>query len=250
MLNIERDRWTTFRRYYFEKHRDFLSLVWFGYQGYTVKNIKERVAALKKEDYADLENQLKIYDIEENTWEIMQHCKILLHDPDPCNIYLFIGFFSPDGFVLRYRGEYIICVGLERFHNFKNYDLLLAHEYCHYILNKQGGGERTALRDRLIREGISVYFSKLAYPGKKEHSYFFLSRGRFNYLTKNYDQIIEGLKERGLLKEELFSMESESLPPRSGYFIGYRLINEYMKRRGLQDIQVLIDEERRISIDI
>jgi uncharacterized protein YjaZ len=118
------------------------------------------------------------------------------------------------------------------------------------ILNKQGGDEKTALRDRLIREGISVLFSKLAYPGKKEHSYFFLSRGRFNYLTKNYDQIIKGIKEGGLIREELFSMGSEQLPPRSGYFIGYRLVNDYMQGRGLQDVQVLIDEEKRISIDI
>jgi uncharacterized protein YjaZ len=250
MLNLEGDRWSSFKRYYFEKHPDFLSHVWFEYQGYTRRNIRERVSALKKEDYAQIESELKIFDVEERTREAILHCKDLLHDPDPCNVYLFIGFFSPDGFVTRYRKGYVICVGLERFRTFRDYDILLSHEYCHYILNKRGDEADEPLERRLIREGIAVYFSRLACPGRGEASYFFIDDERLEFLRENAPKITEMVGRGKIGVDELFGPAPSDLPPRTGYFIGYLLVENFVRRTGISDISFLLKEENRMLIDL
>jgi uncharacterized protein YjaZ len=246
MVNLESDPWASFRRYYFDKHRGFLSHIWFQYQGYTQRNIRERVGMLKKEDYAQVESALKLFDVEEHTREVIQHCKSLLHNPDPCHVYLFLGFFSPDGFVTEYENRWVICVGLERFRSFKNYDILVSHEYCHYLLNKTGGRAADALLHRLIREGIAVCFSRLAYPGRKESAYIFQNEERFRALAERFDDIM-GRAGRGEIGvEELFGSHTETIPARSGYYLGYRLVRDFIEGRGIDDVQTLLNEERRI----
>jgi hypothetical protein len=249
MINLEGDRWAAFKRYYFGKHRGFLSHIWFQYQSFTPANIKERVAALKKEDYAQLENELKLFDIEEHARDVVQHCNDLLHKTEPCSVYLFIGFFSPDGFVTRYKGDDVICVGLERFRSFRDFDILLAHEYCHYILNKYGGHEPASLKKRIIREGIAVYFSRAAYPGRSDERYLFLSKERVQGLEHRYDAILNGIR-RGLLKcEQLFGPGSEEYPARTAYYVGFRLVEDFMRKTGLDDVQFLVKDENQILMD-
>jgi uncharacterized protein YjaZ len=250
MVNLEGDHWGSFRRYYFDKHHDFLSHIWFGYQGYSQRNIRERVDMMKKEDYAQVESELKLFDIEERTREVVQHCKNLLGDPDPCNVYLFIGFFSPDAFVVQFGSSYVICVGLERFRTFRRYDVLLAHEYCHYLLNKRAGEPGEHLMRQLVREGIAVYFSRRAYPGRDRADYFFLKKDRLQYLHENAEGIIARVRDGAFDREALFGPESKTLPPRAGYYLGYLLVEDFMRRTGVQDMEFLLREENQILIDL
>jgi hypothetical protein len=249
MINLEGDRWSAFKRYYFGKHRGFLSHVWYEYQSFTPANIRERVGSLRKEDYAHIENELKIFDIEEQAREVVQHCKDLLHEPDPCDVYIFIGFFSPDGFVTRYRGRHVICIGLERFYSFRDFDILLSHEYCHYILNKRGEADDGNTLKRTIREGIAVYFSRSAYPGRGDERYLFLSRERVDRLRDMYDELLKDIRKGVLNGAQLFGPESGDLPPRAGYYIGYRLVDDFVRKTGVHDMQFLIKEENQILMD-
>ncbi len=249
MINLESDRWAAFKRYYFGKHRGFLSHIWYEYQNFTPGNIRERVAALKREDYAQIENELKLFDIEEHSREVVQHCNDLLHEPELCSVYLFIGFFSPDGFVTRYHGSYVICIGLERFRNFRDFDILLSHEYCHYILNKRGGECSESLARRVVREGIAVYFSRLAYPGRADERYLFLSKERVYRLHDMYESILENIRKGELNAVQLFGPESDTLPPRTGYYVGFRLVDDFIRKTGVSDIQFLIKDENQILMD-
>jgi uncharacterized protein YjaZ len=249
MVNLEGDRWGSFRRYYFDKHREFLSRIWFEYQDFSQRNIRERVDMMKKEDYAQVESELKLFDIEERTREVVQHCKNLLGDPDPCNVYLFIGFFSPDAFVLNYGSRFVICVGLERFRTFRNYSVLLAHEYCHYLFNKRTGDAGESLLHRLVREGIAVHFSMHAYPGRDETDYFFLNKERVRYLRENAEAILAQFREGVFDEKELFGPESKTLPPRAGYYLGYLLVENFMHKTGVWDMEFLLQEENQIFMD-
>ncbi len=250
IINLEKDTWGAFRRYYYDKHPDFLSYLWHTYQGYTARNIRERAGMIKKEDYADVENLLKIYDIEGRTREILLHCKRIYYDQDSCNVYILIGFFSPDAFVLWYKGRFVICVGLERFHDFKNYDILLAHEYFHYIQNKVRGSISGPLAVQLIREGICVHFSKIAFPGRKEHEYFFLTEQAFADARESYQTIREKLQCNKLHREQLFSAASGGLPLRAGYYVGYRLVSEFISEEEYTDADALLGKEEQILMDI
>jgi len=250
MINLEKDTWRAFKRYYYDKHSDFLSHLWHSYQCYTTRNIRERVRMIKKDDYADIENLLKIYDIEEKTHEVLMHCKRIYFDHSRCNVYILIGFFSPDAFVLWYKGRFVICVGLERFHDFKNYDILLAHEYFHYIQNKIHGPISGHLVLQLIREGISVHFSRIAYPGRKEHEYLFLTEQALAGAKESYETIREKLRQKSISREQLFSAASGELTPRSGYYVGYRLVSEFIAGAEDKGPSALLGKEEQILMDI
>lgn len=245
----KKNKWPAFSRHYFGRYREFLENVWFCSQGYTLKNIRERVAVIKKTDYDPLQDELKFYDIEANTEKIVQHCFSLLGYPETPTVYLFIGFFSPDAFVLKRGDDYVVCVGLERFRSFRHYPVLLAHELCHYVQNKRLGETGTNILERIIREGISVYFSKLAYPGRMENHYLFMKRGACNFLQEGYKEIRKKILNIEELTEDIFHGLSGSFPPRAGYYIGYRLVQEFMEKTGESDFEYLIENYRSIIMD-
>ena len=231
-IEIEESKWHCFKEYYFSKYRDFLSIVWYKLQGFTQKNIKERVNSIRKEDYSDLEAGLKVYDIEDNTRKIIDSCRKILYFPEICNIYLFIGFFSPDAFVFKFGKKFVIAVGLERFHDFRNYPVLLAHEYCHYVQDMMLGESQKSVKDRILREGISIYFSSLVYPNKKPWEYLFIDREKYYQLEEKYSYYIDILKHGGFENKDIFHgithVDNDSFYPRIGYFIGYKLIKDFV----------------------
>lgn len=244
-LEIEENRWHCFNEYYFSKYRDFLSAVWYKLQGYTKKNIKERVFAIKRSDYSDLEAELKLYDIEDNSRRIINKCREFLYYPEICNIYLFIGFFSPDAFVFRFKDNFVIAVGLERFHNFKNYPILLAHEYCHYIQNMINEDTSGKVKDRIIREGISVCFSEAVYSGKEPWEYLFIKRENYYQLEEKYQYYLELLEKGDFEDTDIFhgfiDNQDNSVYPRAGYFIGYKIVKNYIERDSGKNLSKKID---------
>jgi hypothetical protein len=247
------DRWGLFVRRYYGKHRDFLSRVWLHSQGFTEQNIRERVERIRPGDYAWLQGALELYDIEGNTAGILSHCEKLFGHIMNCTVhydtYLFIGFFSPDAFVIEHHGESVICVGLERYRRFRHYPLLLAHEFCHCVINRiLGPGNRTLL-SRLVREGLAVHFSKLAFPGRRESEYLFLPTGAYNDLQTRERSIWQKLLKEGERIGDIFHGQNGKLPNRAGYYIGYRMVNEFIERTGKTDPAWLIEHAERISMD-
>lgn len=242
------DRWSAFQNSYFSKHRDFLSKVWFCFQGYTLKNIRQRVELIKREDYADIADALAGYDIEENTRRVIEHCIRLLTfaDQRAVSVYLFIGFFSPDAFVIRFQGDYVICVALERFHSFRAYPLLLAHELGHCIQNRLNGERFSTPLHRLVREGIAICFSKRAYPGKREHEYLFLTESRFRFFEENYERLACEIFRGGAEGVDLFHGGCERFPPRTGYYVGYRVVSDFLTKRCNNSVECLIRSSSRI----
>jgi len=242
-MEIEESKWNSFKKYYFSKYKDFLSIVWYKLQGYTSKNIKERVNSIKKDDYSDLEAELKLYDIEDNTRKIINDCREVLYFPEVCNLYLFIGFFSPDAFVFKFKNHFVIAVGLERFHNFDNYAVLLAHEYCHYIQNMLIGEGKGNIKDRILREGISVYFSEIVYPDKKPWEYLFISRKKYYELQERYEYYLKMLNSGEFKNIDLFhgiiNDPNVVFYPRAGYYIGYRLVKDYVKSLTYKNIDLI-----------
>jgi hypothetical protein len=247
MMELEKSPWTAFRRYYYGRHRDFLTSLWHGYQGFTELNIRERAEAIRKGDYADLEEALKLYDIEEETRNAILHCKRIYFDPDQCHVFLYIGFFSPDAFVFKYGQDFVIAVGLERFHDFRNYPVLLAHEYFHYVQDRLTGRQPSDLAESLVSEGLSVCFSMLAYPSRKEHVYFFLTENNCRYLDGHYSDILKNLKSTDG-REKLFGPMPGPYPGRAGYFVGYRIVSDYLGE-DTRDAASLLAQRERIILD-
>ncbi len=259
-LEVEKNVWKSFREYYFDKYRDFLSVVWFKYQNYSLKIIRDRVLSIKIGDYSDVEASLKLYDIESNTKLIINDCRKILYLPEVCHIYLFIGFFSPDAFVVKYRGRYVIVVGLERFHNFSKYPILLSHEYCHYVQNMISGElKENILIRRLVREGIAIYFTKLLFHSREDKlysfkpwDYVFMDKQTYNYLNERFETYIDELIEQNFnIDEDIFHGVTFRFYPKAGYFIAFKIIERvvsgYFKNKGITE---LIKAENYIADNI
>lgn len=264
----EKRRWESFERMYLGRHRDVLSTLWFECQTYSGENIRERVRAIRGGDYGELRSALDQYDLPGSTDAILERCAGLAGSA-PADVYLLIGFFSPDAFVADFMGTPSICVGLERFRTFRHYPVLLSHEYCHLLLARQRDVAGVGVADRAVREGLAVYFSRLAFPGEREHSYLFMKERTFRELLARYPgtkEIVEELRRCREDGNDLFHGQwgtssprgivspgawvPDDLPPRAGYFFGYILVREYVERTGLRGPDELIGRCADISVDL
>jgi uncharacterized protein YjaZ len=88
-----------------------------------------------------------------------------------------------------------------------------------------------------------------AYPGRDEADYFFLNKNRVRYLHENAEGILAQVREGAFNKKELFGPESKTLPPRAGYYLGYLLVEDFMRRTGVRDMEFLLREENQIFMD-
>ncbi|MDH5386611.1 MAG: hypothetical protein OEY18_18070, partial [Candidatus Aminicenantes bacterium] len=96
-------------------------------------------------------------------------CSGIVSPREEPDVYPMVGFFSPDGFVMNFKGRPVICFGLERFRDFKLLKILFAHEYAHYLLN-WGRGEVPEDKEfiwLLVSEGIGTCFSQHAFSDHK-----------------------------------------------------------------------------------
>jgi hypothetical protein len=246
MMNLERDRWKTFRRLYYEKHREFLSRVWIGYHGLTVKSIRKRVLSIEKEDYEKIESLLKVYDIEENTKEVILHCRDLLHYPDFCNIYLFIGFMGPATCILRYRSSPVICIALEQFEHFRFYPVVLSRRFCHYIQWIRRGEPDGGVLERLIREGLAVFFSRQAFPGFDDTVYLSLSEDAHRYLEDHQEEVYNRVL-RGGHDFDIFSFGEAPDSFHAAPYFGYTILLDYIRQTGEKRTERLIESMDRIK---
>jgi len=244
MMNLEKDRWRTFRRLYYDRHEKFLASALRRCRGMTLTSLKKRISAISKGHYEKLEGLLKVYDIEEHTKEIVLRCKNLLHYSEPCNIFIFIGFGGPASFVMRYNTGPVICIDLERMpeetDNFRYYPVLLSHHFCRYIQQDQTNNrEKTAL-DRLILEGIAVHFSRQAYPGHPDRVYLFLPEDARVWLDEHHEEVYAAVLKGGC-DADLFSYGPGSKPCPAASYLGYRIVGDYVRETGEQSTSRLIE---------
>jgi hypothetical protein len=240
-------RWERFERLYFDKHSEILSNLWFRCQTYSRDDIRERVAAVKRGDYGQLRSALLRYDLPGATEAVLERCAGLA-GPVPSDVYLLVGFFSPDAFVADFGGGPSICVGLERFRTFGHYPVLLSHEYCHLLAAARTGRPAGDVAHEAVGEGIAVYFSRLAFPDAGEHACLFMEERRFRDLLSRYPGAREAAEELGKGRES--GGEARRLwPHREFYFLGYMLVREYVERTGVRAIGELIERRGDISVD-
>jgi len=234
-ISTHTDKWEAYRRYYFRLHREFLESFFSHFPLVDSLSLKERVGAIKKEHYGRLKSLISICPPEKTIEESNKECRRFfppLKEPD---IYLFIGFFSPDGFVMDFQGKPVICFGLERFKDFSLFKILYAHEYAHFLLNLGRGevpdGKR--LKWLLISEGLATYFSSLVFPGCKLSDYFLFSRDRLNWCQENESLLRDVYCLARFSQEEsldfYFKGNPElNLPPRAAKYLGFLAVKRYL----------------------
>jgi hypothetical protein len=144
----------------------------------------------------------------------------------------------------------------------------LAHEIAHAmrytsptsrsemkkLVNETGGyysywetGRRASLRELMVNEGISIHASRAISPGHAAWEYFGYDRKDYTrvrelepLLTKvmapDLDRSGLGLRLRylsGGMSDEARTIDRHTIPERSGYFIGAKMVENAVRSRGL-----------------
>ena len=235
------DPWPSYQRLYLEPHEEFLTAYWQSFDHFHREQIVERVRAIKKEDYGQLRALVQMQDPAVLAGEALGKCReIFPLEPLPA-VYLFVGFFSADGATVEVRESPAIALRLERFRDFQEIPLLVAHEYCHCaqhshlkgVIPKNDG----PLLHKMIAEGLSVLFTQLVYPDLPLHRHLFLTPARFQWCRENQEALLElagaDLAEKKLLPVLFGPGDPDAgLPPRLGYFLARQMVGHCLSHHG------------------
>ena len=244
-------QWKIYSTYYYEPYKKFLEIYFSHFPFIDSTSLKQRVEAIKTSDYSWLKNLISVCAPEEIIQEAYERCiKIAWPKKEP-EIYLLIGFFSPDGFVMNFRGKPVICFGLERFKDFRLLRILFAHEYAHFLLNLSRGEvpERKKLEWLLISEGIATYLSFLAFPNQKLYDHCLFSRDRLNWCQENESYLREVYCSGTFSAQELIDIYHKgnpelSIPSRAGKYLGFQAVKKYLAHKKEKDINLLLSDKK------
>ncbi|MFQ6082437.1 MAG: DUF2268 domain-containing putative Zn-dependent protease [Candidatus Aminicenantia bacterium] len=248
-------KWQVYFSYYYQPHQEFLDSYFNHFPLMNFSSLKERVETIKSEDYAYLKSLIKEHNPEKIIIEAYHRCREIFPTKIEPEVYLFVGFFSPDGFVMEFKGKPVICFGLERFKGFRLLKILFAHEYGHFLLNLT---QREIPQEKkidwfLISEGLATYLSRIVFPEYKLSDHLFLRRDRLNWL--------EGKKEflksiyysyqfkQNILSELLLKGDPElDIPPQAGKYLGYLLVSDSLRKVKSEEIASLFSEKDLFSL--
>lgn len=251
------DKWSIYYNLYYLPHEEFLKDYFSHFPFINLSNLKQRVEMIKKADYVGLENLVKLSPPEDIINEAYLKCKSIVFPKEEPEVYLLIGFFSPEGFVMRFKGKHVICFGLERFRDFKLIKILFAHEYAHFLLNLSRGEvpEGKEYKWLLISEGISTYFSLLAFPDSEISNHFLFRRDRLNWCQRNVhylrDIYCSGKFSSSKLIDFFIKGNPElDLPPRAGKYLGFKAVKKFLTKQGKSIGLLFIDKSLALSLEL
>lgn len=222
------DPWEIYRQYYLNPHGRFFEQYWKGYDHFDSSQIAQRVRRIKVEDYGQLRACVRSQNPEAAAKEAMERCQATYPlSPEP-SVFLMVGFFSADAMTMDIDGKPSIVIGLERFKDFSDLPLLVAHEYGHCIQRpfwkEEKSGQQRLLIQMIASEGLAVLFSEAVYPEIPAYRHLFLSPQRYCWCQENRQALLE-LAGADLASAKLVPVlfgpgdPVAGLPPRLGYFV-------------------------------
>ncbi len=236
-LTEETSPWPSYEKLYLTPHLHFLQVCW-KTVNLSPEMVRDRVRRIKRSDYSELLAMVHRVDLGKRAAEVLKKCSAILPGPIP-DVYLFVGFFSSDGFVVDLQGRWVIGIGLERFHQENSFGCILAHEYCHYYLRSKRITTETIEAETIFTEGASFVFSQLVYPDEPLYRHLFYSRSRFNTCLERESATLRLIGGRTLhqVTDLLANGDNENaIPPRVGNYISYRLVKDFMKEQHDKDL--------------
>lgn len=254
-LSASPDKWDAYRTYYYRPHREFLDAYFSHFPLLDPLTLRQRVEKIKPADYSWLKSLLSASPPEDIILRAYQRCLRVVPPPSQPDVYFFVGFFSPDGFVMELEGEPVICFGLERFKDFRLLKILFAHEYAHFLLNSTTADvpEGKKLMRLLISEGAATYFSKLAFPHHRVSDHFLFRRDRLNWCQRNEVRIRDVYCSGQFSNEELLDFYFKgnpelNLPPRAAKYLGYQVVKKYLEKNREESIGTLLLSKKQFEL--
>jgi len=251
-------KWKTYLTYYLKPYQKFLENYFTYFPLINVSNLKQRVERIKPSDYSLLKHLISVCPPEEIIENAYEKCKSIVFSKEALEVYLFIGFFSPDAFVMNFQGKPVICFGLERFRDFRLLKILFAHEYAHFLLNLSRGEipEDEKLKWLLISEGIGTYFSSISFPEHKMPDHFLMRRDRLNWCQAHESYLRDIYCSERFSSQELINFfrkgnQELDIPPRVGKYLGFQAVRKYLVQNKEKNIDLLFsDKKLALSLEL
>jgi uncharacterized protein YjaZ len=190
--------------------------------------------------------------------EAYEKCLKIISPKIKLKVYLFIGFFSPDAFVMNFNEKPVICFGLERFRDFSLFKILFAHEYAHFLLNVDQNElpKRDKMKWRLISEGIATHFSCLVFPKRALSDHFLSRRDTLNWCLTNEKKLKAIYCSDKFSDKELETIyfkgnQELNIPPRAGKYLGFQSVKKYLSGKESRAIKaLLVDKDLALSLKL
>jgi hypothetical protein len=217
-----------------------------------VHNLRQRVEAVKISDYSRLRHLVSTCPPEKIIKDAYTKCISIVPSKEEPDVYLFIGFFSPDGFVMDYQKKPVICFGLERFKDFRLLKILFGHEYAHFLLNlnREKIPEEKQFQWIIISEGIAVYLSRLVFPDYKLSDHLLFTDDRLNWCLKNESELRKKYLSEKWTSQELIDLYTQGdphldIPPRVGRYLGFQAVKKYAARETKKRLKDLLSDKKK-----
>ncbi len=229
-----------FHSEYFKINEMFFNYYYFNYLNINRKQLNERVSKIQPEHYAQIKELCKNIPPEKTAIDVVNKCRKLLDIEHKLNIFLIIGFFTPEGLSVSIEGvgEKNILIGLERFNDLNYLETIIAHEYGHCLFNLK---PELTTYEKIHHEGLAFFFSSLIFPDKQLTKIVFLSKSDI-YEIKN-----KILKEE-LSQLDLFKYSDIKLPNRFGNLVSYLYIKDLSKTLTLKEVINIKNPKEQIRI--
>lgn len=247
--------WPAYWRFYYFPYRQFFDAYFSFFPLLDREALKERVEAIRPQHYYRLRMLLRQNAVEKILRAVHPRC-LRLASPEnlkQVKVYLIIGFFSPEAFLLSLKKEKVIVFGLERFRDLSSLDLLYAHEYAHWLLQEKKivipKGKRAIWY--LVSEGLACWFSSQVLPERPLTEHLFLRRDRLNWCLENESLLKEIFRAHGHDLERIMNLEQQGdpslgLPPRSLHFLAYQFIENQARQLSRSNFQELIRRPEKL----
>lgn len=252
--------WLGYWRHYYFPHRQFFNAYFSLFPLLDRQALKWRVEAIRPNHYDRLRSILSHGNAEKIIRQAHQRC-LKLVKPERTKlikVYLIIGFFSPEAFILSLGEEKVIVFGLERFRDLSSLDLFYAHEYAHFLLKekiREVTKENEALW-YLLSEGLACWFTSFVLPERPLTDHLFLRRDRLNWCLENESLLVKIFNSKKddietIMRIEQYGDQAINLPPRTLHFLGYRAIEKYLKiNKKSNFFELLSQPEKLLSLKL
>jgi len=252
------EKWNSYSKFYYTPHQDFFESYFSCFPALDEKGLRERVERIKVSDYSCLKSLVSQCQPEKILQETYDRCMKIAFPPVEPDVYLLVGFFSPDGFVLNHQGKPVICFGLERFRDFRLLKILFAHEFAHFLLNlqKRDVSEQDKWKWILLSEGIATCFSYSVFPGHRLSDHFFFRRDRLDWCQEHEEYLRKVHHSGKYSNQELQDLYKNGnpdldIPPRAGKYLGFMAVKKYLDQNKEKGIgRLLGDSDLLLSLDL
>ncbi len=257
-VSLQADNWAAYSALYYQLHRDFLRTYFSHFPLMNFPNLRDRVKAVKPADYAQLKNLVSVCAPEKIIRDAYKICCGIVSPREELDVYLMVGFFSPEGFVMNFKGKPVICFGLERFRDFRLLKILFAHEYAHYLLQWSRGEvpEGKEFIWLLLSEGIGTCFSQRVFPEIRLSDHLLFRRDKLNLCQDNEPLLREIYCSGKYSAKDLMDFYAKgnpdlNLPPHAAKYLGYLAVKKHLEQKGNTSFKSFFTDKNLIlSIDL